>query len=499
MKTGIKNLVIFSLIFLNFLSCQNQENHVSLDLRDRVKKIVLENGMTFLLLKRGNAPVFSARIKVKVGTIDEERGQSGLAHFFEHMAFKGTQKIGSKDFLKEKEILDQVLEVGTQIIAARKAGKMPEEYASLEKKLAELETQQNAYIEQNEFVQVFQKNGGVGLNAGTSNDDTTYIIDMPVNKLELWAYLESERFLDRVFREFFKEVDVVTEERRQRIENSPFGKLLEKFMNTAFQQSPYGMYPGGLAVDIKNYTPKEAREFYEKYYIPSRMVGVLVGNFDLEEAEKIVRHYFGRLPKKTEPQKKYQKEIFDNSFPRKVTLNEDVAPRFYMGFHRPAYPHPDDTTLDVMQYLMCLGRSSRLYKKIVIEEQKASYVSCSANFPGTRLDSVFQFFGIPLTGVTNQEVEKLILEEIQKLATTGPTEWEMERVKNQIDGFFLYSLQSNDGLADQLASTESLTKDWSYIYDWQEQVQKTTTEDIKRVAQKYFLKERQVSVYLEPK
>lgn len=484
-----------------FPCCHNNKNAAeNLDLRSRVRRITLDNGMKVLLLHRDGAPVFSEELQVKVGNTEEHPGSYGLAHFFEHMAFKGTSTIGSKDFSKEKPILDQVLALGTKIVELRKQGKTEDELADLNKQLKDLMAEEDKYINKNEFTEVLQKNGGEDLNASTSNDFTTFYVSLPANKLELWAYMESARLKDRVLREFFTEKQVVAEERRMRMDNTPSGQLFEAYANAAFDSSPYKVAVIGPAAEIQNYVPSQAIEFYQKYYIPSRMVLVLVGNIDLDETEKIVRQYFGVLPRKDDPNDTFKGEHFDpKTFPRTATVTGPEKARFYLGYHRPAHPHPDDIVFDVIQDIFCEGRTARLYQKLVIEEKKASQVSCYVSIPGSRLDSLFTFFAMPLDGHTNQELEKDIKSEIEKLAKEGPTQHELEKIKNSIDAELIYSLESNAGLASQLAFYESLTGNWEYIYELQERIHKMTAEDVKRVVQTYLVKDREVTTYYEQK
>ena len=487
----------FFLCCVLFSSCVQRQEGEGLDLRDRVKEIVLENGMTFLLLKRGQAPVFSAQIDVKVGSIEEESGESGLAHFFEHLAFKGTETIGTKDFSKEKPILDEILKIGTEIVERKKAKQDPKDYEPLVKRMEELQKEQAKYTVPNELLKIVQKNGGLNFNASTGNDFTSYYVSFPSHKMELWAYLESERLKNRIFREFFTEIDVVKEERRMRIDNSPEGRMFETFLKTAFQKNPYKILPIGLPEDIATSTPKKALDFYQRYYTPSRMVAVLVGDFNIVDAERIIRRYFSKLPKVQEMHKEFPKEVLDDSFPRMVTVFDDVSPRLYLGFYRPAYDDPDDIVLDVVKSVLCDGKTSRFYKRLILEEKKAASVSCSSAFPGVRLDNFFLILALPVHDVSVQDVEKIILDEIEKLAKTGPTQRELEIVKNQIDADLIYSLRENSGLASSLAFYEILTGDWRYIYDLQKRVHEISSEDVKRVVGKYFVKERKVSGYLE--
>ena len=313
-----RNLILITLVFI--LSCESSET--SLDLRSRVRRLTLDNGMKVLLLKRQGAPVFSTQMKLKVGNIEEEEGSYGLAHFFEHMAFKGTKKIGTKDFAAEKKVMDEIDTVGTMIVALKKQGKTEadEEFSKLLKKRRELEKKHSDLMVKNEFTQTLQRNGGVSLNATTSNDFTTYYVSLPANKMEMWAYMESQRFINPVMRGFFTEVDVVAEERRMRIDNTPQGRLYEALVGKAFDNSPYKTVVIGPPEDIQHYTPKVAQAFYDKYYIPSRMVLSIVGNFELDEGEKIVRKYFSAIPAKEDPVKKFAEQKFDKSFPRSVEM-----------------------------------------------------------------------------------------------------------------------------------------------------------------------------------
>lgn len=497
-----RRIIIFvCLILVGFLpACPPNTRTDSLDLRDRVKRIVLDNGLTVLLLNRKGAPVFSAQIKVRVGNIEEEAGAHGLAHFFEHMAFKGTDKIGTCDYEKERKLLEAIFKIGTRIVQMRKAGKDPSEYADLVKKRDQLRAQQDKYVVKNEFTKIYQRVGGIDLNATTSNDFTTYYISLPANMMELWAYMESERLRKPVLREFFTEVDVVAEERRMRLDNTPQGQLYEAYLGKAFDKSPYRIAVIGPAADIQNYTPGVARAFYEKYYIPSRMVVAVVGHFDLKEAERILRRYFGRLTARADPGDAFGGENFDPAtFPRETTVTGPERPRFYLGYHRPAHPHPDDIVFDVIQNLLCEGRTSRLYKKLVLEEKSAAYVACYVSVPGARLDSLFTFFAMPLEGHTNRDLKDKIKKELTRLADKGPTDKELQKIKNNIDAELIYSLESNAELAAQLAFYESLTGNWEYLYELQDRIHKMTIADVRRVAAKYFVPEREVAAYYEEK
>ncbi|MBI2339821.1 MAG: insulinase family protein [Deltaproteobacteria bacterium] len=475
------------------------------DLEKQVRKVTLENGLTALLIKREGAPIFSAHVRVKVGNIEEPKGSSGLAHFFEHMAFKGTPEIGVRDYPAEEKILAEMHAVGTELAQRRRKGESEEELEPLAEKLHALEEKDQTLLVKNEFVQIYQRNGGDDVNATTSNDFTNYYVSLPASKMELWAHLESERLLRPVLREFYKERDVVAEERRMRYDNDPDGKLYEAFLSTAFDAnpypsgtvSPYGVNVIGIPSDIRNYTFEAAMDFRRKYYIPSRMVVTVAGNFDVDTAERLVREYFGKLPKKADTPLAFEPQKPDGSFPREKVITGRDEPRFYVGFHRPAFPHPDDEIFDVLENLLCDGRTSRLFSLLVSQKKLVSEVDCYATLPGARLDSLFAFYAVPLKSADSRVVRKEILDQVDLLKREPVKPEELEKVKNKISASLIWSLKENMGLASMLGYFESLTGDWKYIYRLQKRIGEIAPADVQRAAQTYFVPGREVTVYLE--
>ena len=433
------------LILVLFISCSPH----SQSLKEQVEKFRLDNGLTVLLVKREGAPVFSGYVRIKVGSIEDPKGFSGMAHFFEHMAFKGTQTIGQDV--------------------------------------------------QNEFVRIYQRNGGGNLNATTSTDFTEYFVSLPSDKLGLWAYMESERLKNPVFREFNKERDVVVEERRMRYDNNPDGRLYEHFMQEALAGTPYGKSVIGTPHEILSITEQEAQAFRRRAYIPSRMVVALVGNFDVKEARRLIESYFGDIPKGEEPGIPPAVTATDKNFPRFDSITGPDEPRFYTGYLRPAYPHPDDPVFDVLQVLLCDGRTSRLFSRLVKEKNIAAKVDCYSALPGSRLDSVFSFHAVPIGGHTNGEVKQAIEDELEKLKNGTVTSAELKKIKTKISADLIWALKSGMGMAAWLSYFESLTGDWRYLYEFQDQVQKMTADDLIRVARETFVPLRQVTVYLEKK
>ena len=267
-------------------------------LEGRVHEVVLANGMRFLLVRRGTAPVFAANLRFRVGSADDRSGETGLAHLFEHMAFKGTSRIGVRDPAREKEILDLLDGAVRDLLAEidKGASADPPRIEALRAAVRSLTAQEQALVVEDEFSDILTSNGALGLNAATSADLTSYYVSLPSNRLELWCLLESARLRDPVLRQFYSERDVVMEERRYRIDNQPAGRLYEQLLLTAFSAHPYRGPGLGWMSDLQHLTRPEAEAFRKIYYVPNNAVGALVGNFDPAAAEASLRRYFGPVP-----------------------------------------------------------------------------------------------------------------------------------------------------------------------------------------------------------
>src|ERR1700676_4320681 len=263
------------------------------DFEKRVTEFTLGNGLHFIIFERHEAPVVSFHSYVNAGSVDDPSGETGIAHMFEHMAFKGTETIGTKNYALEKQAMDDVERVYDRYDAERN-----KDVNADPKKLEALQQEQkaNSFVIPNAYPQLIEENGGVGMNAGTQEDSTNYFYNFPKNRLELWFLLESQRFYDPVFREFYKEREVVREERRMRVESSPQGMLVEALLASAFAAHPYRNMPGGWASDIENFRETEAVAFYKKYYVPANITIAVAGDVDPKECRRIAEKYFSILP-----------------------------------------------------------------------------------------------------------------------------------------------------------------------------------------------------------
>jgi predicted Zn-dependent peptidase len=456
-------------------------------LEGKVSRITLDNGMRFLLVKRGVAPVFAANLRFKVGSADDPGGETGLAHLFEHLAFKGTSTIGTRDAKKEAGILDATdravmdllgeLERGERADAARLKS-LREELASLQKSLQEITVK-------DELSQILTGNGATGLNASTSTDLTSYVVALPSNRLELWCALESARLRDPVLREFYSERDVVMEERRMRIDNQPQGMLYEQLLLTAFQAHPYRAPTVGFPSDLEHLTRPAAMEFRRRHYLPNNAVGALVGDIDPAAAERLIKRYFGGIPSGPLASGPPTVEPAQNG-ERRVAVEFDAEPELMLAFHKNVWPSPDDPVFQVIDSLLTSGRTSRLFRRLVLETRVAADVY-SLQAPGDRYPNLFLIGAVPRAPHTPAEVETGILQEVHRLATEPVEERELQKIRNQVEASFLYPLRSNVGLASQLSYFEIVTGDWNNLAAYKKALMATTPARVQELARKTFV------------
>ncbi len=458
---------------------------------------VLDNGLTVLLMERHDAPVFSYATVVNTGSAQEVPGITGLAHMFEHMAFKGSDRIGSKDWKTEQAALRKVEDAYAAYQAAAGATRPDtSRVEALRKAWQDAITEADKHMENDEFSEIIDRAGGVGMNAFTSSDVTAYFFSLPSNRFELWAFMEAERFRSPVFRQFYKERDVVFEERRMRTESSPFGRLFEQFLATAFTAHPYG-FPGvGWPSDLHSFTATDAEAFAKKYYVPSNMVVAIVGDVNPAEAWPIVEKYFGQLPKApvtpalstVEPP-----QIAE----RTVTLRDTAQPIDMEGYHRPGASHPDNATYEVISLLLSSGRTSRLYKSLVRDQKIAAGAAGFNGFPGEKYPNLFTFYAITTPGHTTDEVSAAIRKEIDRIKTEDVSAEELASVKTRVKAGLVRQLTGNQNLALNLAMTHTLQGDWRELFRDVERIDKVTAADVKRVASSTFTDNNRTIARLE--
>ena len=447
----------------------------------------LPNGLTVVLYRRPEAPVFSFFTMVDAGSAQDPLHKTGLAHMMEHMAFKGTPDIGTTDYAKEKVALQKVEETYAAYEAERvkRVGQDPQKLKQLQEAWQAAIKDADQYVIKNRFGEIVESHGGVGLNAFTTYDETGYMYSLPSNQLELWAALESDRFKDPVMREFYKERNVVMEERRMRTDSRPTGRLVEQFLGTAFMANPYHRPTIGYASDLQSFSATDAQQFFHHNYVPSNMVIGLVGDLDPTKAMPIVEEYFGQLPTAPKPLELTTTEPPQNSS-RQVNLHDPSQPFYLEGYHRPSYLDPDDAVYDAIADIMSNGRVSRLYRALVRDQKIAAYAAGFSGLPDTKYAHLFAFYGIPLPGHTNDELRDAIHKQIGLLKTTDVTDEELAMFKTRSKADLIRSLASNEGLAQALATYQTRYGDWRELFRYLDRVDKVTKDDVRRVANQAF-------------
>lgn len=468
-------------------------------LEEKVVEHTMKNGMKLLLMERHTSPTVAAWIRFRVGSADERSDERGIAHLLEHMLFKGTTTLGTKDFAAEKPILDAI-EVTAQALTAEKAKREKSDsakIAELEKQLAKLEADASKYVIKDEFFELYSKNGGTGYNAFTSRDGTTYLINLPSNKLELWAAIESDRLQNAVLREFYTERSVVMEERRRSYDADPESKLWETFVASSFLTHSYGQPTIGWMSDIENLTRTKAEQFFHNYYAPNNAIIAIVGDINTKETIALVERYFGMIkpgkevPPITAVEPKQAGE-------RRIELIAEAEPTLLMGFHKPGIATPDDYVFDVINMILGSGRTSRFYKKLVIEGQLATEIG-AFDAPGDRYPNLFVISANPRAPHTVKEVEEAIQAELDLLKTAPVAERDLQRILNKIEYEEARRMGTNGGLARNLTEYEATTGSWRYMTENRGKIAKVTPADIQRVAATYFTRENRTVGFISKK
>ncbi len=482
MKRRALSLTAAILFLTAFAAAQDV---ASFEKRVTVKK--LSNGLTIVLCERHEAPVFSFFTMVDAGSAQDPMAKTGLAHMFEHMAFKGTDTIGTTNYPAEKVALQKVEQSYAAYISERdkRVGRDDGKLKQLEKAWKDDIAAADKYVVPNQFGKIIEQNGGQDLNAFTDYDETAYHYSLPANRLELWAYLESDRFLHPVLREFYKERNVVIEERRMRTDSYPVGRLLEQFNAAAFEAHPYHRPTVGWMSDLNSFSATDAKKFFDEYYVPANMVVAVAGDLNPSQAMPILEKYFDRLPASHKPDETTTVEPPQNS-ERKVELKEQSQPLYLEGYHRPDYLSKDDAVYDAITDLMSEGRTSRLYRALVRDKKIAAYSAGFTGLPGIKYPHLFAFYAFPLPGHTTQEVADAIHIEIERLKKEDISDDELKMIKTRAKANLIRGLDDNEGLATQLATYQTRYGDWRELFRSVDRIENVTKADIRRVANETF-------------
>lgn len=461
-------------------------------LEDKVVEHTFKNGLKLLMVERHTSPTVSAWIRFKVGSVDERSDERGIAHLLEHMLFKGTKTLGTKNYAAEAPLLAKIETVAQKLLAEKSKGAKADaaEVKQLEQQLADLEKQAMQYAVKDEFFDLYARNGGSGYNAFTSKDGTTYLISLPANKLELWAAIESDRMRNPVLREFYSERSVVMEERRRTYDAEPGSKLWETFVASAFLAHPYGQPIIGWMPDIEHLSRTKAEGFLKRFYAPNNAVIAVVGDIKPQQVISLVERYFGDLPSGTPvPDVAITEEKQRGE--RRVEIIGDAEPELLVGFHKTALGAEDDEVFDVISAILGQGRTSRLYRTLVLEKQLATEISVFTA-PGSRYPNLFVLHATPRAPHTAAEVEQTLLAEIERIKTEPVTKRELQQVLNRLEFEEARRMGTNGGLARNLTEYEATTGSWRYMTRYRAKIEKLTPADIQRVASRYFTRENRI-------
>ena len=465
-----------------------------------VQEVFLDNGMKVLMVERHDSPTVSAGWVTHVGSVNEEVGATGIAHLFEHMMFKGSPTIGTSDFEQEAEVMAQLdalrieMEAEYEVMRDMKRRgefegsiylpeNQTERLAELREKMQAFQAQQKEFIVKDEFDQIYTEAGASGMNAGTSNDFTIYFITVPANKLELWFWMESERLLNAVFREFYTERDVVREERRMRTESNPTAKFEEQFDMMFWGSVPYHHPVVGWPSDVESITRDQAEKFFATYYAPNNITTALVGDFDSEEALALAQKYLGRIPRGVNPPPPVVTEEIEQLAERRMKAAADTNPSVQLRWHTVPFGHTDYYALEVMNAILN-DRTGRLYKSLVEEKQLATGEPYSS-YNALKYGGSVEVGAEVADGIDHQMVEDALIYEIDQLKAEPVGDRELQKVKNQNLAGSYRRLQSDFFLLLQLLLYD-VWEDWSFLNESSARIEAVTTEDIQRVANTYF-------------
>lgn len=457
-------------------------------IKNKVSEFTLPNGLKFILVEDHSVPIATFVTYANVGGSDERIGIWGVSHFLEHMAFKGTTEIGTKDIKAERKLMAKMDGVFAKILAEQDSlNPDKEKLEKLEAEMKQLQEEHAKYVIPNHFTDLMKQNGGVGLNAGTSMDATRYYISLPSNRLELWAYLESARFTDGVFREFHKERQVIKEERRMRTENQPIGKLVEELLSISYKDHPYHTNAIGPMSNLNHVSRAEMTAYFKKNYTAKNMVIGIAGDVTPDELKKVAKKYFAALPAGQKNPLVFTNEP-EQLGEKTVTIFEDTQPWVIVAYHAPSIKHPDFIKFNVLNRILTSGRSSRLKKKMEIDKKTALAVGSFIGFPGDKYPCLYLMLALPNSGHTTDEMIKSFDEEIERIKKEGIGDDELKSAKTREKVSVIRGMGSGTGLLMQLLNYEVKAGGWQKAFDELNAIDKITVKDIQELVKKYLVR-----------
>ncbi|MCF8105797.1 MAG: insulinase family protein [Desulfohalobiaceae bacterium] len=484
-----KQLIFFCLLILLSFGQKALAGTYLETFEDKVTAFSLDNGLRFLVIERHQAPVASFVTFVDAGSVDEPRGNTGIAHIFEHLAFKGTPSIGTTDWEKEQKVLKEVDAAYNKWLRAKYIQRVDEtKLSDLKARFEELQKEAGQYVVPNAFPKIIERHGGTDLNAATGKDFTMYFCSLPSNKVELWFSLESDRLMQPVFREFYTEKEVVLEERRMRVDSDPTGRMLEELQALAYLAHPYRGPTIGWTTDIMATTRSDLRRFYERQYRPQNLTVAVAGDVDPGQIQELARTYFGPMTKQEASPRIITREP-EQRGEREFVHRGPNQPMYIEAYHTVRQLHEDSPALDILSDILTRGRTSRLYRVLVEDRGLAQQVQAFNGFPGDKYPSLFVLYAIPRKGVGLDKLTSALHRELDRIQEQGLTAEELDRAKTRLRADLVRGLKSNLGLARRLARAEAQEGGWRNVFTYLERLQKVDTKKVRQVLADYLVPE----------
>lgn len=475
-------LIILSLLVvvcLDALAQVDSPRGVLQAVTERVRYTQLDNGIRVVLYPRGEAPVFSGAVGVRVGGTDETLGETGISHMFEHMAFKGTDTIGTKDYGREKVLLQELEDI------VRENGPRLDFSATVKERWEKISAELLSVWDRDQFVRELKKRGASELNATTDKELTRYFMSLPRSAFEFWCWIESERLLKPVMREFYQERDVVMEEKRMRYTDDPGGRLYETLLQIAYLAHPYRNPVIGHDEDLHNLTATMLEAFRRKYYVGKNIALSIVGSVEPEQDLETIRRYFGRIPAGEAPIRPAIVEP-PQMGERQAVVEWPAAPQILMAYHKPNYPHPDDPPLSLAVEMFAGSKTSPLFIELVKRRQLAADVGAEEG-PGSAYPNLQMFYATTRSPHTNQEVLKAFDDSLRRFLNSPLREEDLATAKRRLAVENLAGLKSNLTLAIDFITAELLFQRWDVFLKWYDEAMAVNLEDVRRASRKYLV------------
>jgi predicted Zn-dependent peptidase len=469
------------------------------ELQRKVGEFTLPNGLHFIVLERHESPVVSFHTWVNVGSVQDPAGNTGLAHMFEHMAFKGTETIGTRGWPEERKALDAIEEAYDRVEAEAdkgvKADPMRVDMLRTQVRLASDNAQRLSAAF--EYRRILEENGALDLNASVSTVATEYSCSFPSNRTELWFLMESQRLLRPAFREFYREREVMLEEYRQRVEGDPVARMMAELLAAAFKVQPYRNPSGGWPGDIMNLRRTRAQAFFDRYYVPGNITIAMVGDVTAADARHLAERYFGPMAARPMPPLATTLEP-PQAGPKTVVIETSGPPLLMIGYKRPSQYDKDDLPLDLIQILLSQGRTGTLYNELVQEKRLAQQAQAIGTNPDDRFPSLFVFLLAPTPGHTVEENRRALEDLLERFKSHAPDPLLFARAKAQQRASLIGMMTSNRELARRLALQTVSRGDWRKLFTTLDDLSRVTPQDVERAASRCFVANGRTTVYTVP-